>query len=127
MGLCRETREPLAGLLRAGNAGLNTAADHLLVIQEALGQLPFPTSGHIGPNVLVRIDGARCSHQWSTTPGIGQKAACTRCQIGHAAVAALRGSEGMLLQATDQTANRPIRLGAALHVLTTAIWKLTSA
>lgn len=57
------TGEPLAVLLRAGNAGSNTAADHLVVIQEALEQLPFPTSGHIGPNVLVRIDGAGCSHQ----------------------------------------------------------------
>jgi hypothetical protein len=52
------TGEPPAVLLRAGNAGSNTAADHLVVIQEALRQLPFPTSGRIGRKVLVRIDGA---------------------------------------------------------------------
>ena len=57
------TGEPLAVLLRAGNAGSNTAADHLEVIQQALDQLPFPTSGRIGPQVLVRIEGAGCSHQ----------------------------------------------------------------
>lgn len=57
------TGEPLAVLLRPGNAGSNTAADHLVVIQQALRQLPFPTSGRIGRKVLVRIDGAGCSHQ----------------------------------------------------------------
>jgi hypothetical protein len=57
------TGEPLAVLLRPGNAGLNTAVDHVVVIREALRQLPFPTSGRIGRKVLVRIDGAGCSHQ----------------------------------------------------------------
>jgi hypothetical protein len=57
------TGEPLAVLLRAGNAGSNTAADHLVVIREAVRQLPFRTSGRVGHKVLVRIDGAGCSHQ----------------------------------------------------------------
>ncbi len=34
------TGEPLAMLLRPGNAGSNTAADHLVVIKAALAQLP---------------------------------------------------------------------------------------
>ena len=50
-------------LLRPGNAGSNTAADHVVVIRDALRQLPFPSSGRIGRKVLVRIDGAGCSHQ----------------------------------------------------------------
>jgi hypothetical protein len=49
------TEEPLAVLLRPGNAGSNTAADHLMVIREALRQLPIPASGRIGCKVLVRI------------------------------------------------------------------------
>jgi hypothetical protein len=57
------TGEPLAVLLRPGNAGSNTGADHLVVIREALRQLPFRTSGRVGHKVLVRIDGAGCSHQ----------------------------------------------------------------
>jgi hypothetical protein len=56
------TGEPLAVLLRPGNAGSNTAADHLVVIREALRQLPFPTCGRIGKKVLVRIDGAGATH-----------------------------------------------------------------
>ena len=57
------TGEPLAVLLRPGNAGSNTAADHVVVIREALRQLPFPTSGWVVRKVLVRIDGAGASHQ----------------------------------------------------------------
>jgi len=54
------TGEPLAVLLRAGNAGSNTAADHLQVISEALAQIPGTTRGK---SVLVRIDGAGGSHK----------------------------------------------------------------
>jgi hypothetical protein len=56
------TGEPLAFLLRAGNAGSNTAADHLTVLREALRQLPFHTGGRVGRKVLVRIDGAGATH-----------------------------------------------------------------
>jgi len=57
------TGEPLAVLLRPGNAGSNTAADHITVIREALRQLP----GHRDParpgrKVLVRVDGAGATH-----------------------------------------------------------------
>jgi hypothetical protein len=56
------TGEPLAVLLRPGNAGSNTAADHPVVIREALQQLPFPNGWRVGRNVLVRIDGAGATH-----------------------------------------------------------------
>jgi len=54
------TGEPVAILLRAGNAGSNTAADHLKVISQALAQIPGTTRGK---QVLVRIDGAGGSHK----------------------------------------------------------------
>jgi hypothetical protein len=57
------TGEPLAVMLRPGNAGSNTAADHVVVIREALRQLPFPTTGRVGHKVLVRIDGAGATHE----------------------------------------------------------------
>jgi hypothetical protein len=50
------TNEALAGILRLGNAGANTAADHITVIDQALAQLP-DTHRH-GMPVLVRADGA---------------------------------------------------------------------
>ncbi|NMR19190.1 transposase [Cellulomonas fimi] len=54
------TGEPLSIHLRPGNAGSNTAADHLQVITSALAQIPGPTRGK---SVLVRIDGAGGSRQ----------------------------------------------------------------
>jgi hypothetical protein len=60
------TGEPLAVMLRAGNAGSNTAADHVSVIRDALRQLPFhaaSTSRRIGRKVLIRIDGAGATHE----------------------------------------------------------------
>ena len=35
--------EALAGLLRNGNAGSNTASDHVIVLEEALAALPAPS------------------------------------------------------------------------------------
>jgi Transposase DDE domain group 1 len=48
-----ETGEPLAGLLRPGNAGSNTAADHFCVLQAALEQLP---AADLDREILVRAD-----------------------------------------------------------------------
>ncbi len=55
------TGEPLAFLLRAGNAGSNTVVDHISVIRSALAQLPG--GRRPGKNVLVRIDGAGGTHE----------------------------------------------------------------
>ncbi len=52
------TGEPLSMMLRKGNAGSNTAADHIQVTKDALRQLPFHRrGGRIGPKVLIRTDG----------------------------------------------------------------------
>jgi hypothetical protein len=42
-------------LLRAGNAGSNTVADHIAVIGAALAQLP--STRRPGKNVPIRVDG----------------------------------------------------------------------
>lgn len=53
------TGEALACVLRPGNAGSNTAADHLLVLQRALSQLPDRWRDK---PILVRADGAGYTH-----------------------------------------------------------------
>jgi Transposase DDE domain group 1 len=53
------TNEALAGMLRPGNAGANTAADHITVIDQALAQIP--DAYRHGSPILVRADGAGCS------------------------------------------------------------------
>jgi hypothetical protein len=57
------TGEPLSVLLRPGNAGSNTAADHITVIREALRQLPgHRRDARPGRKVLIRVDGAGATH-----------------------------------------------------------------
>ena len=61
--------EALAGLLRKGNAGSNTAADHITVLEQALDSLP----AHWRPNpnnpdtpaVVVRSDTAGATHKFA--------------------------------------------------------------
>ena len=53
------TGEPLAVLLRPGNAGSNTAADHTEVLDQALRALPDHADGHQwGTRLLIRTDAA---------------------------------------------------------------------
>ncbi len=57
------TGEPLAVMLRAGNAGSNTATDHIAIVKTALAQLPGHRPGRRpGRKVLIRTDGAGASH-----------------------------------------------------------------
>ena len=55
-----ETREALGGLLRAGNAGANTADDHVAVIDRALAQIPAQYIEEL--EILVRADSAGATH-----------------------------------------------------------------
>ena len=55
-----ETLETLGGLLRPGNAGSNTAEDHKLVIDRALGQIPAEYVQSL--EILVRADTAGATH-----------------------------------------------------------------
>jgi Transposase DDE domain group 1 len=55
---CDNTGELLVVLLRAGNAGSDTAADHLTVLQAAIEQIP-PEHRR---KILVTVDGAGSTH-----------------------------------------------------------------
>ena len=55
-----ETREALGALLRPGNAGANTAADHVAVLDRALEQIPAEHIDSI--EILVRADSAGATH-----------------------------------------------------------------
>src|SRR5262245_36562501 len=63
------TGEALAGLLRPGNSGSNTATDHITVLDLALAQIP----DHLrhGEDILIRCDSAGASHAF-----LRQSAAC---------------------------------------------------
>jgi hypothetical protein len=55
--------EPVAGLLRPGNAGSNTAADHITTAQLALAQLP--KKYRRGRQTLVRTDSGGGTHEFT--------------------------------------------------------------
>lgn len=56
-----ETREALGVMLRPGNAGANTAADHVLVLDRCLEQIPAAQIESI--EILVRADSAGATHE----------------------------------------------------------------
>jgi hypothetical protein len=61
LAYCDETGEALAGMLRPGNAGSNTAADQIDVVEQALQQIP---AEHIeGIEIVVRADSAGATHE----------------------------------------------------------------
>ncbi len=54
--------EPVAGLLKPGNAGSNTAADHIATAQQALAQLP--KKYRRGRRTLIRTDSGGGTHEF---------------------------------------------------------------
>jgi hypothetical protein len=97
------TSEALAGMLRPGNAGSNTAADHIRLTDEAFAQIP--DADRHGQPILVRCDGAGATKEmadpppWSARaagsagvvlgrvhrlqPGQGRHRAAAGCGVGH--------------------------------------------
>jgi len=59
LAFCDNTNEALAGMLRPGNAGSNTAADHISLLDAAMAQIP--DEDRHGYPILVRADGAGAS------------------------------------------------------------------
>jgi hypothetical protein len=93
LAYCDETRESMAGLLRPGNAGANTAADQIAVAETALEQIP---QQHIQTiDVLLRVDSAGASHEllaWAHTANI-------RFSVGYDLTESVRAA---VLQIPDQ-------------------------
>jgi hypothetical protein len=56
-----QTREALGAMLRPGNAGSNTAADHVTVLDRALAQIPAEYIETL--EILVRADSAGATHE----------------------------------------------------------------
>ena len=87
--------EFLAGTLRPGNAGANTAADHITVLDQALAQIPDPHRH--GVPVLVRADGAGCSKAFlAHIRGLRGQAVATEFSVGWAVTDRERHAIGKL-------------------------------
>jgi hypothetical protein len=97
---CDTTREPLAAVLRPGNAGANDSEDHLVVLDDAISALPPAyQAGHqpgddpglVVHPILVRVDSAGASHLFVD----GLTEANIEYSIGHRVDAPVR--EALLL------------------------------
>ena len=83
LAFCDNTGEFLAARLRRGNAGSNTAADHIMVLDAALAQVP--DAYRHGTAILVRADGAGCTREFLTyLRGLREQAVSCEFSVGWA-------------------------------------------
>jgi hypothetical protein len=95
LAFCDNTNEALAGMLRPGNAGSNTATDHIALLDAALAQVP--DEQRHGYPILVRADGAGASKAFlAHIRALRNSSVATEFSIGwavtdreHTAIAAL--------------------------------------
>ena len=92
-----ETGEPLAGVLRPGNAGANTAADHFEVLQLALEQLP---EADLEREILARADIGGRTHAFTSDC----REAGIRFSVGYEVDAQVREAIGALAESAWQAA-----------------------
>jgi hypothetical protein len=125
------TGEALSALLRPGNAGANTIADHIELLDGAIDQLPLAVSvGHrpgdeselVERPLVVRTDSAGCSvvfAQACRARNVGfYTVARSKLRI-HTALSHLHGREGMWVPAVRQDGS--VRPGAAVAELTALV------
>ena len=112
------TGEALAGLLRPGNAGSNTAADHIEVLDLALAQIP--DQYRYGTDILIRCDSAGASHAFLRhIRGLHESGIRGRFSVGVAITEAIRAAITACVDwqpAID--ADRNLRDGAEIAELT---------
>jgi hypothetical protein len=83
LAFCDNTGEFLAAALRRGNAGSNTAADHITVLDAALAQLP--DAHRHGTPILVRADTAGCTREFlAHLRGLREQAVSCEFSVGWA-------------------------------------------
>jgi hypothetical protein len=115
------TGEALAGTLRPGNAGSNTAADHIEVVDLALGQLP--TAARDQP-ILVRADTGGATHGFTDhlrEQGIGFSVSLPADERVRAAVLAVPHDAWTAAIVTDGQPREGAEV-AELHTLDLAGW-----
>jgi len=122
------TGDALSGLQRPGNAGANTVADHVVVLDEAIAQLPAEIAlGHrlgddpslVTRTVVVRADSAGCSEKFATAArarNVGFSGVCRSNRHIHSAIFDTLRFEELWCQAVKQ--NGEDREGAAVIELT---------
>ncbi|SEE22108.1 Transposase DDE domain group 1 [Streptomyces sp. 2231.1] len=83
------TGEGMSGRLRPGNAGTNTAADHIAVLDDALAQIPH--AHRHGTDILIRTDSAGSAKAFLThVRKLRARGVRTFFSVGHAVTEPVR-------------------------------------
>jgi Transposase DDE domain group 1 len=122
LAFCDNTGEFLAATLRPGNAGSNTAADHIAVVDQALAQ--NPDAHRHGRPILVRADGAGGSKAFlAHIRSLRQHGTATQFSVGWAITAREPAAIGLLRQRDWTPAVAPD--GEPCPVIEAAVAELT--
>jgi hypothetical protein len=125
------TGETLSALLRPGNAGSNTVADHITVLDDAIAQLPAPiAAGHhegdhsdlVQRDIIMRADSAGCTEDFleaCRARNVGFYVSARRNAQVTAAIFDAIGIEEVWLPAVAQDGE--LKEGAAVAELTSLI------
>lgn len=112
------TGDALAGMLRPGNAGSNTVADHLVVLDSAIAQLPPEIAvGHrddddsalVQREIVVRADSAGCTQGFvhgCRSRNVGFAVAAKSNKQIHAAISKMEDDESYWQQGVSQAGDR---------------------
>jgi hypothetical protein len=123
LAYCDETNEALAGQLRAGNAGANTAADQIAVAEQALAQIPTEHVTDI--DVSLRVDSAGASHElldWAREGRIGFSVGYDLTEAVRAAIVALKEESWRAALDQDDTERDNGQVAEATHLLDLSGW-----
>ena len=107
LAFCDNTGEFLSAILRPGNAGSNTATDHITVLDAALTQIP--DRYRHGHPILIRADGAGCTKAFlAHVRGLRGTGVACEFSVGwtitgreHDAIAVLRAADWSAAVDTD--------------------------
>jgi len=118
-----ETGEALAGQLRAGNAGANTAADQIAVAERALVQIPVEHVTDI--DVSLRVDSAGASHElldWCREGRIRYSVGYDLTEAVRAAIVALKEESWCAALDQDGSERDNGQVAEATHLLDLSGW-----
>lgn len=123
LAYCDESGEALAGELRPGNAGANTAADQIEVAERALGQIPQERIETI--ELLLRVDSAGATHDlldWCREGQIGFSVGYDLTESVRSAILALRAESWRPAANRDGSERDNGEVAEATHLLDLSGW-----
>jgi hypothetical protein len=103
VAMCAETDEVLAGILRPGNAGANTAIDHVQLLANALAQLPWCGEPATRSATMRRRSNAR---SWFVPTALGLRTGSPK-NASTATLSSASATRSTNASATESCACRP--------------------